>query len=261
MSTENIITRAIIERFSRKLTDNLQLDVALVGGGPSALVAAAELARRGYKVAVFEKSLAPGGGVWGGGMLFNEVVVQDNALAILDDFKIRHYPVPAGEGYHTVDAVEMAAGLIFGALQAGATVFNAIAVEDIVFQDGRVRGLVINWQSVRKLGMPVDPLTVIARAVVDATGHPCEIIRTATAKAQVRLATETGAVMGERPMWVDNGEQDTVASTAEYYPGLYACGMSATNVTGGYRMGPIFGGMLLSGRKLAELIDRNLREK
>jgi thiamine thiazole synthase len=30
--------------------------------------------------------------------------------------------------------------------------------------------------------------------------------------------------------------------------------MSANNVMGGYRMGPIFGGMLMSGRKVAKLI-------
>lgn len=30
--------------------------------------------------------------------------------------------------------------------------------------------------------------------------------------------------------------------------------MSANNVAGGYRMGPIFGGMLLSGHKVARLM-------
>ena len=35
--------------------------------------------------------------------------------------------------------------------------------------------------------------------------------------------------------------------------------MSANNVMGGYRMGPIFGGMLLSGKKAAALIERSVR--
>ena len=30
--------------------------------------------------------------------------------------------------------------------------------------------------------------------------------------------------------------------------------MSANNIMGGYRMGPIFGGMLKSGKKVADLI-------
>jgi len=36
--------------------------------------------------------------------------------------------------------------------------------------------------------------------------------------------------------------------------------MSANNVMGGYRMGPIFGGMLMSGRKAAKLILERLRK-
>ena len=56
--------------------------IAIVGGGPSALVAAHDLAKAGFKVAIFERKLAPGGGTWGGAMLFNEVVVQSEALPI-----------------------------------------------------------------------------------------------------------------------------------------------------------------------------------
>ena len=73
-------------------------------------------------------------------------------------------------------------------------------------------------------------------------------------KAKIKLDTPTGDIIGEKPMWVENGEASTVENTREYYPGLYACGMSANNVMGGYRMGPIFGGMLMSGRKIAKMI-------
>ncbi|MEW6573727.1 MAG: hypothetical protein AB1374_08865 [Bacillota bacterium] len=47
--------------------------------------------------------------------------------------------------------------------------------------------------------------------------------------------------------------------TVEVYPGLYVAGMAANAVAGGYRMGPIFGGMVLSGKKAANLIIENLR--
>ena len=128
MSAENIISTAIIRKFSEKLIQGLQLDVAIVGGGPSALVAARDLASAGLKTAIFERKLAPGGGTWGGGMLFNEVVVQDEALPILDDFQISHKKLEEAPGYHTLDSVEMASGLIFGALKAGATIFNSVSV-------------------------------------------------------------------------------------------------------------------------------------
>jgi ribulose 1,5-bisphosphate synthetase/thiazole synthase len=65
---EVLITKAIIERFTRKLEENLDLDVAVVGGGPSGLVASYYVAKAGFKVAIFERrydvqrSGGPGGG-------------------------------------------------------------------------------------------------------------------------------------------------------------------------------------------------------
>ncbi|MBQ4315071.1 MAG: thiazole biosynthesis protein, partial [Lentisphaeria bacterium] len=194
------------------------------------------------------------------GMLFNEVVVQDDAIYILDEFGIKHHELDNAPGYHTLDSVEMASALIYGAVHAGAKIFNSVSVEDIVFRDEKVGGLVINWTPVERLGMHVDPLTVLSKCVLDGTGHPSEIIRLAVDKAKVQLDTPTGNILGERPMWVDKGEASTVENTKEYYPGLFACGMSANNVMGGYRMGPIFGGMLMSGKKAADLIIEKLKK-
>jgi ribulose 1,5-bisphosphate synthetase/thiazole synthase len=77
-------------------------------------------------------------------------------------------------------------------------------------------------------------------------------------KAGIRLETETGGVMGERSMWAERGEKGTVESSGRVYPGLYVSGMAANAVHGAFRMGPIFGGMLLSGRKVAKLILEEL---
>lgn len=123
---EEVVSGAIVRRYFEKLQDNLAVDVAIVGAGPSGLVAAHDLAKAGFKVAVYESKLAPGG------------------------------------------------------------------------------------------------------------------------------------ILGEKPMWMADGERTTVINTKRLYPGLYASGMAANNVQGGFRMGPIFGGMLKSGRKIAQIVAEDL---
>lgn len=253
---EETISAAIVRSYFKKLEANLSIDVAIVGAGPSGLVAARDLALSGLKVAVFESKLAPGGGTWGGGMLMNEVVVQNDGAKILHEFGIT--TVPVNSSYHTVDSVEMASGLIFGARKAGAVIFNAVNVEDIVIHNGAVCGVVINSNPVLRLEMHVDPIVVMSRAVVDGTGHPSEIIKKAVDKAGVKIDSPTGGILGEKPMWMEDGERTTVENTKRLYPGLYASGMAANNVQGGFRMGPIFGGMFKSGRKIAEIIKKDL---
>jgi len=250
------ITRAIIERYTEKLLDCLDLDVAVAGAGPSGLVAAYFLARAGRKVAVFERKLSVGGGMWGGGMMFNEIVVQDEARPILDELGIRTRAY--GDGYYTADSVECVSTLTSRAIQAGARIFNLVSIEDVMIRDERVTGLVINWSAVEMGGLHVDPLTIRTKFVIESTGHPVEVMKVIERKVDAKLATPSGKVEGERSMWADAAETSTLANTREAFPGVYVAGMSANATFGSYRMGPIFGGMLLSGRKAAQEIHGRL---
>ncbi len=63
---EQLISRGILSGFFEELHDSIELDVAIVGAGPSGLVASAQLALAGFKTALFEAASAPGGGMWGG---------------------------------------------------------------------------------------------------------------------------------------------------------------------------------------------------
>ena len=67
-----------------------------------------------------------------------------------------------------------------------------------------------------------------------------------------KLQTPTGKIEGEKSMWSDKAETLTLENTREVFPGLYVAGMAANATFGGPRMGPIFGGMLLSGEKIAK---------
>ena len=86
------ISRAIVEGYMEELLDYLDMDVAIGGGGPSGLTAGYYLAEAGLKVALFERKLSIGGGMWGGGMMFNKIVVQDDGKEILDEFGVRTEP-------------------------------------------------------------------------------------------------------------------------------------------------------------------------
>ena len=257
MSLDEIkISRAILSRFMAKFSDYLELDVAIVGAGPSGLMAALRLARKGHKVAIFERKLSIGGGMWGGGMMFNEIVVQEQGAAILKDLGIS--VEDAGDGYYTADSVECTSTLTSLACKAGARIFNLMTVEDVLVRENRVTGLVINWSAVDIAGFHVDPLAVRAGYVVESTGHDTEVLRVIQNKTGERLLTDTGKIMGERSMWAEVAENTTLENTKEAFPGVFAAGMAANATFGSFRMGPIFGGMLLSGEKVAELIDERL---
>lgn len=252
-----VISRAIIEKFSAKLIKYLKTDVAIVGGGPAGLVAAYYLAKAGKKVALFERKLSIGGGMWGGGMMFNEIVVQETAKKILQEFGV---PVKKyRKNYYTADSVTTVSTLCSKATLAGAQIFNLIEVEDLMMKRDKVKGLVVNWTSVAMANLHVDPMTIESRFIIDSTGHPSEIARVLERKGQTELATETGGVIGERPMWAEAGENSMTKNTREIYPNVYVAGMAANAVFGSPRMGPIFGGMLISGERVAKLIIKRMK--
>lgn len=254
---EQIVSTGIIDSYFKKLKESLSLDVAIVGGGPSGLVASYYLAKDGLNVALYDRKLAPGGGMWGGAMMFNEIIVQDEALHIVDEFGLKYKKYK--DGYYTMDSVHSSSALIYQATKAGAKIFNCTSIEDVVFHNNKVSGVVINWAPVHREGMHVDPLVVMAKAVIDGTGHDCEIARTVARKNNVKLNTETGNVVGERSLSVEEAERTTIENTKEIYPGLFVSGMAANGVSGSYRMGPIFGSMLLSGKKVAGLISAKIK--
>jgi thiazole biosynthesis enzyme len=254
---EVIITQAILDRFVEKFRSTLEADVAIVGGGPSGLVAGYFLAKAGHKVSLYERKLSVGGGMWGGGMLFNEIVVQEEAKSLLDLFGIRsvHYR----DNYYTADSVEAISTLISRTVQAGVTIFNCISVEDVVMRPNRVTGLVLNWTAVEMAHLHVDPLATRAKFVVDATGHDTEVVKVVQRKVPGKLLTPSGEIEGEKSMWSDVAEKLTMDNTKEVFPGLYVAGMAANATYGGPRMGPIFGGMLLSGEKVAQMLIEELK--
>ncbi len=249
---EVAISRAIVESYMKDFMGAMQVDVAVVGAGPSGLVTAYYLAKEGAKVVVFERQLRVGGGMPGGGMMFSRIVLQEEGKQILDEFG-----VPTGKyqkGYYVADSLAAVSTICSEAIKAGAKIFNLISVEDVMIREGdRITGLVLNWSAVSWSKLHVDPLTVRCKVAVDATGHDAEVCSTVVKKIGPKLRTKTGEVMGEKSMWAEKGEKEILKNTREVYPGLVVAGMTANAVFGSPRMGAIFGGMLLSGKKAARV--------
>ncbi|MBA7523371.1 Thiamine thiazole synthase [subsurface metagenome] len=252
MLDELTISKAINESFMRDFLEAMEVDVAVGGAGPAGMTAAYYLAKKGIKTVIFERSLRPGGGMPGGGMMFNTIVVQEEAKEILDEFDVRTEEYE--KGYYIADSVEASSAICFKTVQAGAKIFNLMSVEDVMFRENdRITGLVLNWSAVTLAGLHVDPLSIRSRVVIDATGHASEICHIVVNKLGGKLRTEGGGVMGEKSMWAEVAERKVMENTKEVYPGLIVAGMAANAVCGTPRMGAIFGGMLLSGKRAAEV--------
>jgi len=255
---EALITRAIVKAATDKLYRLAEVDVIIVGAGPAGLTAATYLARNGLNTLVIERRLSFGGGMGGGGMQLPAVLVQKPADSILREFgcKFRRFD----DDLYVVDPAEMIAKLATAAIDAGAEILLGVSVDDVVFRvednTPRIVGVVVQWSSTIIAALHVDPISFKAKAVIDCTGHEAEVISVAVKKVPGLEIT----LPGEASMWAAEGEKLIVEKTGKVCPGLYVAGMAVATLYRIPRMGPIFGGMLLSGKRVAELVSNDLRK-
>ncbi len=256
MTFETKITKYIIKEAARDWTEKISdVDIIIVGAGPAGMTAAKYLAEKGYKTVVFERRLSFGGGIGGGGMLFHKVVTDERARDILEDMGIKAKEVE--NGFYVVDSTELIAKLATSAIDAGAKIILGVHVEDVIYRENplRITGVAIQWSAVMLSGLHVDPIFVECKALVDATGHDAEVLRVAARK----IPELEIKIPGEKSAYAELSEKLVVEKTGRIAPGLYAAGMAVAAVYGLPRMGPIFTGMLLSGKKVAEVIDKDIK--
>jgi len=158
-------------------------------------------------------------------------------------------------GLFVADGPHACSKLIASACDAGVRVANLTSVDDVVLREGnRVAGVVVNWTPVEALPRQitcVDPVALQTQVVVDATGHDAAVARTLAERGLLELPGFSG-------MWVERSEDAVVQKTGEVHPGLVVTGMAVATVYGLPRMGPTFGGMLLSGRRAAQVVAEKL---
>ena len=251
--SEKDVTRAIVGAFVREFEKFVESDVIIVGGGPAGLMAGKELAAKGKKALIVERNNYLGGGFWIGGYLMNKITVRHPGEKVLEELGIPFEQ--ASEGLFVADGPHACAKLIAAACDAGVKILNMTVFEDVVLRENnRVGGAVVNWTPVEALPRQitcVDPIALEATMVVDATGHDASVVR----KMEERGVLKTKGFGG---MWVERSEDLVVEYTGEVHPGLVVCGMATATTFGLPRMGPTFGAMLLSGKKVAEEVLKKL---
>lgn len=251
--TEKDVTKAIVSGFTEEFLEYVESDVIIVGAGPSGLIAAKRLAEKNVKVLLIESNNYLGGGFWIGGYLMNKLTVREPGQKILDEIGVPYKKVQ--EGLYVADGPHACSKLIGSAMDAGAKVINMTKFDDVVIRKDRVGGVVINWTPVSALPRAitcVDPVALESKIVVDATGHDAVVVKS----LELRGLVETEGFEG---MWVEKSEDAVVEKTSEVYPGVFVTGMAVATTYGSTRMGPTFGGMLLSGEKVADLIIDQLK--
>ena len=244
---ESEVTRVIVKGFMNDLLEYTESDVIVVGGGPCGTTAAMLLAREGVKTLIIEKDVKAGGGMWQGGMLFPKMVVEEPANLFLESFGIK---LKKEGKVYTADSYYVCSKLLSLAFEHGAKMLNSVRVQDVIYRDDGIKGVVINWDQVAHLTANcVDPLALESKVVIDATGHNAEVVKVVSEKIGLKESFKGR----EGSMWIEKAELATVQNTKEIYPNLIVAGMAANGVAGLPRMGPIFGGMFLSGIKAAKL--------
>lgn len=244
--SEASISRAIVGEFSKWLQDYITSDVVIVGGGPSGLMAGRDLAKKNFKTLIIESNNYLGGGFWIGGYLMNTLTFRAPAQEILNELKIPHHEVE--EGLFVSDGPSACSKLISSACEAGVKILNMTKFDDVVYRNSRVEGVVVNWTPVSALPRQitcVDPISLEAKVVIDATGHDACVCRSLERRNLLKLA-------GFGPMDINSSEDKVVEKTGEIHPGLIVSGMAVSTAYGIPRMGPTFAAMLYSGRKAAQ---------
>jgi thiazole biosynthesis enzyme len=245
---EKEVTRAIVGEFAREFIDHVESDVIIVGGGPAGLMAGRDLCRAGKRVLIIERNNYLGGGFWLGGYLMNKVTVRTPADKELDELGVPHHEV--SPGLHIADGPHACSKLIAAACDAGAKFANMTIFDDVVLREGnRLGGVVINWTPITALPREitcVDPVAIESKLVMDATGHDACVVRKLEERGLIKAP-------GFGAMWVERSEDLIVEHTGEAHPGLIVTGMAVSTTYGLPRMGPTFGGMLLSGKQAAKV--------
>lgn len=169
-------------------------DVVVVGAGPAGSTAAWRLARGGARVALLERAASPGGKNLFGGMVYSlelqkhfphfvseapmerpvtrhstTMLAGDRAMTL--DFSSEAFAEPPYNGFTTYRP-RFDAWLAQQAVQAGALLAPSTVVDDLIVENGRVRGVVAR----REAGEIRAPVVICADGILSLLGKKAGLV-------------------------------------------------------------------------------------
>ncbi|KAG9438995.1 hypothetical protein H6P81_019160 [Aristolochia fimbriata] len=251
---ESIVSREMTRRYMMDIIAHADTDVVVVGAGSAGLSCAYELSKNpNVRIAIIEQSVSPGGSAWIGGQLFSAMVVRKPAHFFLNELNISY---EEQDSYVVVKHAALFTSTIISKLLARPNVklFNAVVVEDLIVNGGRVGGVVMNWAfaSMNHEKQPCLNSNVMeAKVVISSCGFGGPF--GATGVKRLKSMGMVSSVTEMKVLDMNSAEDAIVKHTKEIVPGMIVTGKEVTEIGGAPRLGPIFGAMMVSGQKAAHL--------
>lgn len=184
-------------------------------------------------------------------MQFHKVVVKAPADALLRKFGCRLKGLE--EDLFVGNAVEVGPSLRTGQLTPGEDNSRRGPWTWCTEFPLRIVGTVVQWAFVTMDGLHLDPLVIKCKAVIHFPGHFAEVL------SMVSKNFELGYQPWARCPCGLLKARNWYSKTRGVCPGLFAAGMAVVAIDCTPRVGLMFGGMLVSGAKVAQLVREDIK--
>ncbi len=228
------IFKKIIHKEYNKLEELYNSDVIIIGTEISGLVTAYYLSKLGYKVSVIDDDFR------------NEqkfCIVNKDFEKFLKEINVGYDDIH--EGYFLIDNFELILKLISCLIDSGVNIFLGLSVKEVIFEGKRLVGIVVHYND--------KPIEIYSKIFIDSTGRDPKLISIIESCEKDLIKKK-----GSRNINVEDS-YSIVEYTGKVLEGLYVVGLSVAELYGLPKPGVDITPILLSGKRLSEIIYEELK--